>query len=941
MRTESARSAVPVWLIPNITVFCSSACIMIVELVASKLIARHVGMSLYTWTSIIGIIMAGISIGNFLGGRLADRYRTGPTLAALFMAAAVACISVLPLNWLSGGFAPFLTVPWPARVFIHVTLVFFVPAMMLGMINPVVAKLALDFKRSEGRTLGGVFAWAVAGSLVGTFLTGFYLVMVLGVATIILMAASGLALLGLLYFGASVLGKGGILPMPATAPQQAEHDATGIMAAFAIWAPAAITVFISNAAFMTFELAVMRVVAREFGGSLYTWTTVIGIVLAGISLGNYLGGRLADRWTAKPLIAVIFCVSAVAVAFSPAFHARMSDWREHVWHLASLSWPMQTLVHVAFVGFIPCVFIGMVSPVVTRRLLQQGNAPGASVGAVYAWGSIGAIAGTFLTGYVLIQWLGSIPVIATVALLLAFVGLAYAPGRIWSVATVCFCIIACGMALLSPAILHTLSVRVGYSSPENPRRVFEDESQYAYIAIIEDEEEPAVREMFLDRLVHTRIDMRDPTRLLYEYEWVYSAVMEKKTPLPEPVRAFVIGGGGYAYPHYLELMRPDSDIVVAEIDPAVTEAAHVALGLPRDTDMTIHHLDARNVVIDMLRAKQTDPDFQRFDFIFGDSINDYTVPYHLTTVEFKEAVSELLTDDGVYLFNMIDMFDSGAFLAAIVNTCRHVFPTVAVFSCGRPTFMHDTFVVVGAKQPLTLDDIEETLQSTYEFFGEKIADETLDELIERNNNILLTDQFAPVENLLAPVVRTRATNIGILRLSFAMRHANQNEFNRALGHVYAAIESHPDWSYAYEVLSEILFMKGDIDNGIEALAAAIKNHVNPVVGWTNLANALTEVGRTDEAINAWRQCAALAPENVRAFYNMGVLYANKNQIANAIAAWTRVIDIEPDHVDSRYNLAVAYLMQGNTEEAQEMVASILTLGHDVDQELLNNVGLGN
>ena len=70
------------WLVPNLTVFVSSLCIMVVELVAGRLIARHVGNSLYTWTSVIGIVLAGIATGNYIGGRLADRYRSREVLAS-------------------------------------------------------------------------------------------------------------------------------------------------------------------------------------------------------------------------------------------------------------------------------------------------------------------------------------------------------------------------------------------------------------------------------------------------------------------------------------------------------------------------------------------------------------------------------------------------------------------------------------------------------------------------------------------------------------------------------------------------------------------------------------------------------------------------------------------------------------------------------------------
>ncbi|MFA5251569.1 MAG: fused MFS/spermidine synthase, partial [Phycisphaerae bacterium] len=70
---SKTRSFLPIF-IPSATVFLSSACIMVLELVAGRLIARHLGSSLYTWTSVIGVVLAGITIGNYLGGRIADRF---------------------------------------------------------------------------------------------------------------------------------------------------------------------------------------------------------------------------------------------------------------------------------------------------------------------------------------------------------------------------------------------------------------------------------------------------------------------------------------------------------------------------------------------------------------------------------------------------------------------------------------------------------------------------------------------------------------------------------------------------------------------------------------------------------------------------------------------------------------------------------------------------
>src|SRR6266498_170597 len=73
------------WFIPNLTAFIASFCIMVLEIVAGRVIARYLGQSLYTWTSVIGIVLMGITLGNFLGGRLADWFRPAAVLAVLFL----------------------------------------------------------------------------------------------------------------------------------------------------------------------------------------------------------------------------------------------------------------------------------------------------------------------------------------------------------------------------------------------------------------------------------------------------------------------------------------------------------------------------------------------------------------------------------------------------------------------------------------------------------------------------------------------------------------------------------------------------------------------------------------------------------------------------------------------------------------------------------------
>jgi len=160
----------------------------------------------------------------------------------------------------------------------------------------------------------------------------------------------------------------------------------------------------------------------------------------------------------------------------------------------------------------------------------------------------------------------------------------------------------------------------------------------------------------------------------------------------------VIGGGGYVYPRYIEKNWPGSRIDVVEIDPDVTKAAMQAFGLERDTPINTITMDARNYVEELLEKERNGKEIPRYDFIYEDAINDYSVPYQLVTKEFNEKIDRILKDDGVYLINMIDFFDNGLFLGAVVNTLKETFPYIYVMTeyIAHPS-VRETYVIVASK----------------------------------------------------------------------------------------------------------------------------------------------------------------------------------------------------------------------------------------------------
>ena len=188
-------------------VLVASGCTLILELVAGRILAPFVGVSIHTWTGIIGVVLAGISLGNYLGGALADRAGSGRMLAILLAAGGLASVAVLPLASGLGALAP-RSYPLVFRIVLLTTLLFFLSSLLLGMVPPVAIKHALDDLGQTGKVVGRVYAASTVGSLVGTFLTGFVLIAHFGARAIVLSVGLTLVVFGALA-GALARGEAG------------------------------------------------------------------------------------------------------------------------------------------------------------------------------------------------------------------------------------------------------------------------------------------------------------------------------------------------------------------------------------------------------------------------------------------------------------------------------------------------------------------------------------------------------------------------------------------------------------------------------------------------------------------------------------------------------------------------------------------------------------
>lgn len=505
-----------------------------------------------------------------------------------------------------------------------------------------------------------------------------------------------------------------------------------------LWHPNLI-VFMSSASIMVLELVAGRIIAPYVGVSLYTWTSVIGVVLAGISLGNYVGGRIADKRASPHLLGAIFCLGgllSLGVLAAEAANRTLS--LDNVTN-GTLALIGSILLLTMVLFFLPCSVLGMISPIVAKLAVQDLDHAGSTVGKIYAAGSIGSIFGTFITGFFLIAWFGTHRIVLGVSVVLFSLGLVFLLHKRKA---------ALIASLLAVTIASTWALWGDRLAGPCLR-----ETNYYCIRVTEEEHDGhPVHVLLLDRLVHSYSSLDDPTRLVYGYERAYAQVAAYQSELARPLHALFIGGGGYTFPRYLQAVYPDSELDVIEIDPGVTETAYERLGLSRSGSITSYNQDARLYL-------EREPD-RSYNLIFGDAFNDFSVPYHLTTREFNERVRAWLSPDGLYVVNMIDG-RRALFLRAYVHTLQQSFPHVYLapsISSWRDV-SRSTFVLIAANTPLDLSALQD-LNTDQLFSGysgavslaEQILSETeLADLLAGGRVTTLTDRYAPVDQMLASV----------------------------------------------------------------------------------------------------------------------------------------------------------------------------------------------
>jgi len=696
------------------------------------------------------------------------------------------------------------------------------------------------------------------------------------------------------------------------------------------------TVFISSFCIMVLELVAGRLIARHLGSSLYTWTAVIGVVLAGITIGNYLGGRIADRFNAGKTLAVLFAICSVACVVVVVLNNLVGEWL----FLWKLSWPLRVFSHVALTFLLPSILLGTISPVVAKMALDRGLPTGRTVGDIYACGAAGSIAGTFVAGYYLIAVMGTIAIIWSIGGALLLMAIIYW-ARLWILylwAVIFLVLVTMGTAPFNWAEKAGSSIAV--RKQPDKTLLYEDESQYCYIAVRQLSAKPDRREFLQDKLVHSQIVMNNITDLQYFYTKIYAGITHGLSKDKDKLSTLIIGGGGYVYPRYVEKHWPGSRIDVAEIDPCVTEAAMQAFGLNRNTSINSIPMDARNYVDELLEQERIGGEKTRYDFIYEDAINDYSVPFQLVTYEFNEKISKILADDGVYMVNLIDTYDNGRFLGSIVNTIRKTFPYVHIItSYINLSSLRDTFVVAAAKYPFDPQAIFSAYDKDLKFW--LLNESEMEYLKEKSHNIVLTDDYSPVENFLAPVVRQSTKEVLARKyLQQAEKLKEEQNWQQSIEKYQKALQLNPSMSIkAYNEIGLIYANQGNLPQAAQAFQNAIDYHrqtgaKEKIIAslYFNLGAALQRMNEPNLAVEQFRNAAEefrievnLHPDDVVLWSRLGGTLASIGDFEQASDAFRKAIALEPANPLYHNNLARSLEYLGKYDEAITVLQNAIDL----------------
>ncbi|MGC9003993.1 MAG: spermidine synthase [bacterium] len=489
------------------------------------------------------------------------------------------------------------------------------------------------------------------------------------------------------------------------------------------------TVFICGAGIMCLEMLGFRMLPPYFGSSIYVTGSLISVFLLALSLGYYLGGRIADKKPSPRILGSIILLSGLII-LSLAYYFRplcqmIASWG---WHTRWGSLLASTLLFV-----LPAILLGMVSPFAIKLSTLALGDVGKTAGNLYAISTVGSVVGTLATSFYLIALFHLHLIIIGLGTILVFLGLLLLPFR--------------SKILLIFLLLSPLA-KAWYLVDLNTFRVIETkESLYHYILIGEDKD---WRVMQFNRTIQSGVSKKDNITSIAPYTDGFHLGLVFN---PEAKDVLFIGCGGATGPRQFRKFYPNLQIDIVELDPEVVRMAKKYFNLKEDEKLKVYVEDGR-VYLNRSRKK--------YDIIILDAYFAEAIPFHLTTKEFMEIVKKHLNAKGVVICNVIGSVSGGKsrYPRSQYKTLKRVFNTVYFFpvvfpfekpnSYDKETSRNIILVATNEKKIGKMEIVEKAkrLQQEKIPYLVSIASSLLTYDVKITDVPVLLDDYAPVDDLI-------------------------------------------------------------------------------------------------------------------------------------------------------------------------------------------------
>jgi predicted membrane-bound spermidine synthase len=438
---------------------------------------------------------------------------------------------------------------------------------------------------------------------------------------------------------------------------------------------------------------------------------------------------------------------------------------------------IRILLLTAIIFFLPSCLLGMISPVVVKLTLKNLKKTGNIVGKIYAFSTLGSILGTFATGFFLISWMGTRSILLVMGAILIISAPIFG-GLLTKVKTLVTFVLILSFFLILPLVgLHVYAAiapgtidipanpvnalktayAYAFKPPCDEDAYFFKESNYYTIKLkreMQEDGKKPLETLILDHLVHSYTDLNDPSYLKYEYLRIYEEIVRWQERQRKSCNALFIGGGGYTFPRFIDAKYKHAVIDVVEIDPEIIRVSQQYLGVPQDSHIRSCNEDARWFV---MNSKEEG----KYDFVFGDAFNDLSIPYHLTTKEFAVQLKRLMKPDGLFLVNVIDSFQHGAFMPSYIRTLEEVFGKgnvhLVLDKSDYDNIGITTFVIIASPQRLDMKAFARKLGkgAVDKMISHVMPEDRLAQYLKERYSVILTDDYVPADNLIAPIFEER------------------------------------------------------------------------------------------------------------------------------------------------------------------------------------------